>query len=213
MEFTKFEEKRILEQSMLSERVIGIARAAYASEGRYYHNWQHALNVLSWVNNLPISSPQFTIAAMFHDAIYTHKGSPSNEAQSANLVSKTFFDDVQDVSEDTISCDTILCANELIMLTARHGKLESSDVSEWSALFLDCDMASFGENRWEIVSWNEENIQQELFLQYSKELVKVGRMNFLQGLLSKKSVFLSDYFKIRYESQARENIHRLIQNL
>ena len=223
MKFTNNEEDHILTRSevwspynqgsVLQAAVLEEVRSHYNQGGRYYHDWQHALSVLSWVNHVcdvfpetalaPFTHFDLRLAALFHDVIYDTQGSPSNEERSAALLTKLVDGSYRGIGP----------AEEIILATAKHGKLESKDVPLATALFMDCDIASFGEMRWEIAVWNDQNITMELLQRYTPEQVATGRKAFLGGMLAKNSIFLSDHFRVRFESQARLNIQNLIQLL
>lgn len=215
MLYTPTEEDSILLLSSLVERLphetLAAVKANYNEPHRHYHAWHHALSVISWTNycsemtDLKDYGPyDFALAALFHDAVYDSAGSPSNEERSVQ-----FFRHHRHGGMGS----EMLAVEHLIMLTAKHGKLASRDVTPTEALFLDCDMASFGERRWELTLWNELNIQAEFLTRYTQEQVNVGRRVFLTGLLQKESIFLSKHFQELFEAQARHNITRLIARL
>ena len=206
MEFTEFEQQKIFSHCRLPHRYWRPAEAAYAIGTRYYHTWQHALSVLCWANNTLPRALEFSLGALYHDAVYdVRSGSPDNERLSAQLM-VTKLSGFPEISDEVLSA-----ASELIMLTSQHGKIESGDVSERQAIFLDCDMASFADPRWEVQLQTEFRIQGELLHKYTKAEIGLGRADFLRKLLYKKSLFLSDHFRSKYETQARENIWRLLQ--
>lgn len=217
MKFTSEEEQAILNLSGLHKNmppdVLPEVFAHYNHPDRHYHDWTHALSVLAWVNHIcnifteydltPFTHLDLKLAALFHDVIYDTQGTPANEERSAALLSKLVDLNYRKVGP----------AEALIMATAKHGKLETPDVDHPTALFLDCDIHSFGEPRWETVLWTEHNLVDEFLQRFTLEQVKVGRKAFLGGMLDKKSIFLSDYFKSRFELQARNNIQRILAEL
>lgn len=219
MLFSEFEEQEILSNSGLTahlptEALLAVKRQ-YQEPHRHYHDWQHALSVIGWVNycvRTPLAyytSLEFALAALYHDAVYDPKsGSPTNELASIDFMKVQIKGSVLDQYPGSLER-----VEKLIGLTAKHGKLSSRDVTLDEALFLDCDMASFGERRWETVLWNEVNIQAEYLSLYTPEQVKIGRRHFLTGLLNKESVFLSQHFQDLYESQAHHNIRRVLATL
>ncbi len=212
MIFTAQEEAAILERSglfpqHLPTESIAFAREQYGSPGRHYHTWQHALNVLAWANRacdaqglMIDDTAAVKIAALFHDVVYDAEGSPSNEERSAAMVA----DKVHPV---------MMRAERLILATAQHGKLEAEDVDLPTAIMLDCDMVTFAEPLWEVAVQNDDNVLAELRERYTEEQIRVGRTAFLNGLLQKRSVFLSPWFRERFEEQARANIGRFIERV
>jgi predicted metal-dependent HD superfamily phosphohydrolase len=216
MHFTPAEETHILTRASLHDLpCLDQVKAKYQEPHRHYHDWNHALAVLSWVNHCcddvfndrpvyltPKCKREMSIAALFHDVIYTTQGSPGNEQDSVWFLQSQIAH-IGEYQE----------AEKMILTTAKHGKLEFEDVAFPTALLMDCDIASFGEPRWEIAVWNDQNIIKEFLQKYTMEQVKVGRKAFLEGLLAKRSIFLTPYFQDRFEAQARQNIRRLITEL
>lgn len=205
MRFTAEEERAVLLTAGFSDpdapEILAL-KHSYKSTPRYYHDWQHALNVLSWVNTaaLKLFRPEVRhglgMAALAHDAVYdVAQGSPENERQSANL----------------LLGDNIL-ARHLVMLTAQHGKPNLDYVSNIEAFFLDCDMAAFlCDPRWEVVLCNDRNIRKELHMKFSAEEVFIGRAAFLKKLYTRPNgIFLSDYFHQEHERTARQNLWHLV---
>ena len=216
MHFTPSEELHTLTRAGLQDlQGLDQVKAKYQEPHRHYHDWNHALAVLSWVNHCcddvfngrpvyitPKCKREMSIAALFHDVIYTTQGSPGNEQDSVSYLQ----DQIAYIGEYPE-------AVKMILATAQHGKLEFKDVEFSTALLMDCDIASFGEPRWEIAVWNDQNITKELLQKFTPEQIQVGRKAFLSGLLAKQSIFLTPYFQDRFETQARRNIRRLITEL
>jgi len=203
MNFTAEEEKLILATAGfdVDSTEIFTIKTKHKSTIRYYHDWQHALNVLSWVNvaALRLFNPEaraaLSLAALYHDAVYDHAlGSPENEKLSADL----------------LPSDAIL-ARHLVLLTSQHGKVDANEISDIGAYFLDCDMAAFlCDPRWEVVKTNDQNIRKELRVKHTEENVSRGRAEFLKKLLNKKSLFLSRYFHTEHDKLARQNLWHLV---
>ncbi len=217
MHFAKLEEWAILDRSgihrLIPQDVLTQIRERYRETTRSYHTWDHALSVVSWVTHaLEVMGPgpndaALMLAALYHDVVYDAEGSPSNESRSVAVMQDTLRDAAH--LSDAVKEQ----ATGLIMATAQHGKLESSDVDRPAAILLDCDIASFGETRWEVVLWNEHNIVAEYLQRYTVEQVAAGRTAFLQKMLTKQSIFLTPYFVKLFEGQARLNIQRLLKEV
>jgi len=217
MHFTPSEELHILTRAGLQDLPsLDQVKAKYQEPTRHYHDWNHALSVLSWVNHCfdvygsigVAAKYELGIAALYHDVIYTTQGAPYNEGASVAFLAT--HDSL--LGRESLGHRSYQ-AEKIIMATAQHGKLESGDVPFETALFMDCDIASFGEPRWEIAVWNDQNITKELLQKFTPEQIQVGRKAFLGGLLAKQSIFLTPYFQDRFETQARRNIRRLIAEL
>lgn len=182
----------------------------YGDDSRHYHDFDHATEVLSWVScalgEKPtlehFTSQELRLAALLHDVVYTAEGSPRNEQKSCAVTRRMLAKVLPEESIDRVC--------ELIMLTAQHGKLEAEDVPLAGQLLLDADIANLGVLRWEIFLYNNRNVVAELALKYSREQIDKGRGVFFQGLLAKRSIYLSSWFRERFEEQARKNIQRLL---
>lgn len=218
MRFTVEEEKHVLARSgllvpgdqssytpMVTQDMLDELRRRYSEPRRHYHVWDHALQVLSWVNYIceqelvpATAATDLRLAALFHDAVYdASKGAPHNEAASVEVLRSMGFR--RGLTE------------EIIMATAQHGKTAHGDLPELIALFLDCDIAHFGERRWEIVRWNDDNVSREYEYVYTPEQVAKGRKAFLEGMVSAgRRIYMSSHFYDLFERQAHHNLQRLI---
>lgn len=114
-------------------------RSAYGQPERAYHHLGHVWDVLEHCATLHASTP-FTmprvayLAACYHDAVYV-PGRRDNEQRSAALLRQ------HAVRYASVEAAVVDRAVEWILLTARHGKLDASEVDAEAALFLDADMA------------------------------------------------------------------------
>lgn len=186
---------------------------SYEGEGRFYHDFDHAIEVLSWVDRAceeyseevlqPFTHQDVRLAALFHDVVYTTAGSPTNERKSCDWMRREIGTRPKD-SLDRIS--------QLIMLTSRHGKLEAADVPLAGQVLLDSDLVSLGQHQWAVFLYNNANVVSELRLTYTEEEVGIARKVFFTKLLGKESIFLSDFFRSRFEEQARRNLSRMLAN-
>lgn len=218
MLYTRFEQDLVIQESglldVLTYQVISEVHDRYNEDTRHYHDFDHAVAVLSWGNVAirelgegalyPYTPFQLRLAILFHDVVYGKEGSPHNEQESVKLMKKLLANQV--------SVEDLDKAGALIMMTARHGE-ELHDLPLAEALILDCDIANLGESRWEVFKWNNENVVKELVQVYSAEQVAVGRRKFLEGMLSKKTIYHSRYFRSTLEINARDNLRRAVGEL
>jgi predicted metal-dependent HD superfamily phosphohydrolase len=181
--------------------------AAYATPPRAYHNFRHVQEVLRHYDAVAIgagwSQPaEVWLAVLYHDAIY-EAGRRDNEACSAELA-------IEHVKRwlPHRGIDTARVA-ELINLTARHGQFAPGDVDRDAALFLDCDMAILGAEP-AIFDAYDRGIAAEYRGHVPAWLFKLNRRRFLKGLLGRERIFLSDYFHVNFDSQARINLRRAV---
>lgn len=221
MKYTPREIRIALDESILSEivpeHVLLLVMGLYGDKDRHYHTFDHAIEVVSWVNRaleetfdlslLPYTGMEIRLAALFHDVIYTSAGSPTNEEQSCKLFRQHMTD-----HRGKVPLESVERTCELIMLTAQHGKLESDDVPRAGQLLLDADIANMGTCNWEVFAANNENVVEELKLKYTAQEISIGRKAFLAGMLAKKSIYLSEWFRERLEDQARRNLMRILHH-
>jgi len=215
MLYTQLETDLALEplDGILRPDSIENVRQRYEGDGRYYHDFDHAVEVVSWVNRAcedypeealhPFTHQELRLAALFHDVVYTAAaGSPSNETQSCEVM--------RDELKGAVSEDSLAQIGQLIMFTAQHGKFGPGDIPVAGCILLDSDIASLGQFHWETFVYNNMNVVAELRLKYTPEQIELGRKGFFGGLLAKKSIFLSDFFRARLEEQARKNITKIL---
>jgi predicted metal-dependent HD superfamily phosphohydrolase len=180
--------------------------AAYAQPPRHYHTFDHAAEVVRCWRELHDAGqwqhPAETwLAALFHDAVY-EAGATTNEQRSAELARAAI---ARWLPGRGIDADRVA---ELIELTARHGKLEPDDVDAEAALFLDCDMAILAADAAGFAAY-DRGIAAEYAI-VPPEAYAAGRRRFLEGLLAKPRIYLSNHFHERLDAAARANLRRAL---
>jgi predicted metal-dependent HD superfamily phosphohydrolase len=179
-------------------------RAAYAVPARAYHSFAHVTEVLEHfasARSLFHDPVSVALAVLFHDAIY-EPGRADNEAASAELAATLISAHLPRLTVD------LARVQELILLTARHGRLSPDEVDADAALFLDCDMAILGAP-WPRFQQYEQAIATE-YAALPRELYQAGRERFVRGLLGREVIYLSEPFRARFEQPARSNLERSI---
>jgi len=180
-------------------------RSAYAKPTRPYHNLTHVDEVLVQYATIVWQDPgSVALAVLFHDAIY-QAGRTDNETRSAQLAFEALAADPPDVNFDSARVQA------LIMLTARHGALEATQLDHDEAHFLDCDMAILGAPHERFASY-ELAIAAE-YGHLPPAVYRAGRARFLHKLLSSPAIYLSRIFRERLESQARTNLQWALATL
>lgn len=186
--------------------------AAYATPPRAYHNYGHVQAVLRHYADVAAgpgwSQPaEVFLAVLYHDVVYD-AGRRDNESRSAGLAMAHVERWLPDAGVDMVR------VAELINLTARHGQFSPHDFAEDGfALdarhFLDCDMAILGADA-AVFDAYDRGVADEYRGHVPGFLFRINRRRFLQGLLSRERIFLSDWFHQRYDSPARDNLRRAI---
>lgn len=181
-------------------------RAAYASPPRAYHHFGHVEEVLEHYASVPVwqDPTAVTLAVLFHDAVY-EPGQGDNEARSAALAEQLIGTHLPALTP------RVPRVRELIMLTARHGQLASEALDPDAAHFLDCDMAILSAPAPRYAAY-ERAIAEE-YRAVPPALYRAGRARFLSQLLASPAIFLTPFFRARFEQRARSNLQAALQQL
>jgi predicted metal-dependent HD superfamily phosphohydrolase len=129
------------------------------------------------------------LAIAFHDAIY-EPTRRDNEARSAQLAGE-----LGRAPERTAA---------LIRLTARHGSIAPGSVDPDAAHFLDCDAAILGAPSAEFDAYDAAIAAE--YRHVPGEVFRAGRAAFLDRLLARPQLFLTELFRARLERAARANL-------
>ncbi|MEA5125280.1 HD domain-containing protein [Xanthomonas floridensis] len=178
---------------------------AYATPARAYHHFGHVRALLHYYAEVAAGPGwqqpvEVWLAVLFHDAVY-QPGRSDNEAQSAawalDCIPRWWPQAEVDLAR----------VQALILLTARHGQLQPTDVDEEAALFLDCDMAILAAPA-EIFDAYDRAIADEYRGHVPALLFRLNRRRFLASLLKRPRIFLSTYFHATADAAARANLRR-----
>lgn len=167
----------------------------YSEKGRYYHNLFHLENMfqeLEGVKNLMEDFVTVSFSVFYHDIIYD-ASSKSNEEKSALYAAKR-------LQKQGLDPSVISKISAQILATKQHQKSDDNDTN----YLLDADLSILGKE-WLLYWEYTRQIRKEYFI-YPDFLYKPGRKKVLKHFLELESIFKTDYFKEKYEFQARENI-------
>ena len=189
-----------LDSSMLQktfEELIPI----YSSPDRAYHNLAHiqaCLAEFEVVRTLASNPIAMQTAICFHDVIYdTH--AHDNEERSADFAREQ----LQLAGADETLISTVV---ELILAT-KHNQPVSGD----AALLVDIDLAILGKPADEFARYDTA-IRQE-YAWVSEEAYRAGRSKVLQSFLDRETIYQTEFFRNRYEVQARLNLQQALLRL
>ncbi|WP_114821463.1 hypothetical protein [Chryseobacterium sp. KLBC 52] len=174
----------------------------YSEKGRHYHNLLHLENMfkeLEAVRNTISDFTALSFSVFYHDIIYDAT-SKANEEKSAAKAEKR-------LAELHMHQDIISIISAQILATKSH---QSSDDEDTNYL-LDADLSVLGKD-FKTYSEYTQNIRKEYSI-YPDFLYKPGRKKVLKHFLELESIFKTEYFKKRYEVQAKENIAAELQLL
>ena len=187
----------------IRDEIFQVIKEKYSEKSRFYHNLSHVKSLLKLYESLHASvqnhhAVQFSI--WFHDIIYDSKRSDNEEA-SAGLASEL-------LSQLHVESKTMGFVIDLIVATKNHdGRNLSSDAK----FFLDMDLAILGAGE-ELYQEYSRAIRKE-FAWVSESMYREGRKKVLMSFMERKRIYYTDHMVLRYEEQARRNIHMEIQSL
>lgn len=177
----------------------------YQESHRAYHALKHINDSLDEFEKIKyiLQDPcAVEMAILFHDAIYK-AGAKDNEEKSAELAK----DLIRKVP--VLDSSFIKRVAELIIATKHDIAPTDFDVQ----VIVDIDLASLGYSEREFDK-NAAKIRKE-FSWVPEEQFRAGRIAFLKSLLppNRDTIYLTQFFRDKYEAQAQKNITRAIANL
>lgn len=192
---------------MLDEALIAEIAELHSGPDRGYHGWSHpqALLRLFAETEGSLDDPLAVYCAIvLHDVIYEPRRS-DNETRSA-VLARTMLQDV-------IPGESLDRAIRLIEATARHAipaDLPEGETADMARL-LDMDLSILAAPI-AVFDAYEAGVQHE-YREVPEEAFRQGRAAILEGFLAREALYMSDWGKLRFEAQARENLKRSIAQL
>ncbi len=174
----------------------------YSESHRYYHTVEHidkCLNMLEEVSDLVDDSFSLEVAIWFHDVVYDPL-KKDNEEMSAKYAQKL-------LSALQVDSDKISIIYDLIVLTQHSKAPETND----EKFLLDIDVSILGADA-DSYMYYENNIRKE-YIQVSDAEYREGREKVLRMFLDSDYIYNTDYFRERFEQQARVNIAEALRKL
>lgn len=190
------------EDKVLIEKFWFEIEKKYSGKSRHYHNLQHLETLFEEIEHVKDIIKNFntiSFSIFYHDVIYDAT-SKLNEEKSADVAKERLEvlglkkKDLQQVYEQ-------------ILATKSHQKSEDEDTN----FLLDADLSVLGKSS-EIYSEYTKQIGKEYSI-YPDFLYKPGRKKVLQHFLELESIFKTEFFRNKYETQARENIEFELKGL
>lgn len=174
----------------------------YKEKHRSYHNLEHIKNCLIEFDSgkhLTKNAKAIQFALFYHDAIY-YPEVDNNEERSATLA-------IDVIIEAGLTKHFQSLVESLIIITSSKKLLLSLDLK----LMTDIDLIIFGRPEDDFDEY-EIKIRQEYDFAENQDFA-LGRLIILQYLLDRNSIYQTEYFRNRYENQARINIQKSINKL
>ncbi len=182
--------------------IFGQLAAAYAEPARAYHTAEHIEDCLTQLDQSRSAAQHLDhveTAIWFHDAVYL-PGSPDNEERSADLARTT-------LAEYGVPAQLADRIAELILATRHIALARDPD----AALLCDIDLSILGTPPERFAEF-ERRIRRE-YAWVPEPVYRSARSEILRGFLGRRSIYQTDYFRSRYESQGRTNLEGLIARL
>ncbi|MDO6462384.1 hypothetical protein Q4485_16865 [Granulosicoccaceae sp. 1_MG-2023] len=184
-----------------SGAVFDALERRYGESHRHYHNAGHidlCLDLFDDVRGQLNDDDAVELAIWFHDVVYDGRLT-DNEARSADWFAEQ--------SEGQFSAALRGRVRELILSTTHDHHPVGTD----EKVLLDIDLASFGLD-WAQFAEDGVNIRREQ-PHLSDEAFFGKQMAFQESLLRRQRFYLTDYFFRRFETKARENLRRHLDEL
>ncbi|MFQ5935192.1 MAG: phosphohydrolase [Acidiferrobacterales bacterium] len=134
----------------------------------------------------------------FHDVIYDPRAS-DNELKSAELFTELADGHLEPTLRESVY--------DLILITMHPEQPKCRD----EQFMVDIDLSSFG-LPWETFQRDSEAVREE-FAHLSDDQFYPGQIRFLRSLLARPTFFFTDFFQAQYETTARHNIGRHLDEL
>jgi len=174
----------------------------YTEKGRHYHNFDHLKNMFSELDKVKDEIKRYDIisfSVFYHDVIYD-ASSKSNEEKSARFSEKH----LQQIDAEVGFIEKI---SQQIMATKFHEESGDNDTN----YLVDADLSVLGQEPENYKDYTQK-IRKEYSI-YPDFLYNPGRRKVLRHFLESESIFKTEYFREKYEQQARKNILSEIEYL
>lgn len=179
----------------------------YNQPGRYYHTLDHIRYCLAKLHEVKDLAPNpdiVELAIWFHDAIY-ELWADDNEERSANLA---IFFITKLMGLNTMFAMKVGC---LIKNSAYFKNPPKIHITRDAEFFLDIDLSGLGDTE-DVFYRNNINVKREFDWLDPAEL-RIKQIVMFDFFLKRRPLYLTEYFRGKYEAQARANIGRAIKEL
>lgn len=174
----------------------------YNQSRRFYHTFTHLQNLLEQlepVRNQVDDWESVMFATFYHDIVYNVL-KKNNEEKSAELAKKRLM-------QLRVPEPVIYKTVELILATESHKLHQGNDIN----LFTDADLSVLG-SEWNAYSLYSRQVRKEYGI-YPDLVYKPGRKKVLLYFLGLNNIYKTAFFSEKFESQARNNLRRELEEL
>lgn len=170
--------------------------SAYDHPERRYHNRNHLVSMAAFLRKYSPDGavgPVHLAAILWHDAVLV-PGEPDNEEKSAALCR-------EDLTSLGFAPIFVERAVDLILMTKEH-RAPNDDAR--GQLFLDADLSVLAAER-HLYNDFMNAIRRE-YGAFSEDTYRAGRLAFLEGMLKRERIFLTERVRREIEFDARKNL-------
>ena len=190
----------------VDEGALERAHSAYQSPGRHYHTWDHVLACIEHLRLTPCENSRAVfLALVFHDAVYV-AGSSDNEEQSARLAREV-------LCATGSLADAELVNIERMILSTKHHHARAGAAGADDATLLDIDLSILAAPREAYGRYARAIHDEWVPLAVSASAFRIGRLEFLLGMLAAPHVYLTSVAQQRWDHAARANLEWEISEL
>jgi predicted metal-dependent HD superfamily phosphohydrolase len=182
-----------------SEEVFHHLLKRYNEPGRWHHVLAHVVSMLDELEECGDYDPVIAFAIWFHDAVYDPR-SKDNEFESAHLARRGCHKMAFGAEFSTEVCNLILATQHTETPKGLNAQI-----------IVDLDLAILGKPEAEFDTY-EINIRKE-YEWVPAQAFREGRAKILQSFLERPAIYSLPFFRNKYETAARVNLARSIQQL
>jgi len=173
----------------------------YTEKSRHYHNFAHLESMFAELDSVTArveNMNNLSFSVFYHDVIYDASSKNNEEKSAAFAVSQLAKINISSGAADKIT--------RQIMATKSHQQSDDPDTN----YLLDADLSILGKDPETYFEYTRK-IRKEYSL-YPDLLYKPGRKKVLKHFLDLEYIFKTEYFREKYELQARENIEQELKS-
>ena len=176
--------------------------AKYSEPHRAYHalgHIEHCLNEFKQVSHLTANPDAIEFAIWYHDAFYNTKAKDNEE--------KSAVDAMKSAKNILLPVSFGQSVANLIVVT-KHSTIPGGKDARF---LVDIDLSILGQSEDRFNEY-ERQIRKE-YEWVSKDAFVAGRSAILKSFLERPTIYLTQFFRDKYEAQARLNIARSLAQL
>ncbi len=182
-------------QASLVDELWTEIKTAYTQPSRHYHNLHHLVSLITELTTIKGELSDWrtiVLSVAYHDVVYK-VAKTNNEEKSAHFAYERLTRLGWPATEKE------KCRKQILATRGHHA---SNDTD--TNYFTDADLSILGHDNHSYLEYAQQ-IREE-YKVYPDLLYKPGRKKVLTAFLNRDTIFQTDYFRGKYEKQARANI-------